>query len=93
MSHNKALVNDREHLEETHKRWIKNIHWDRYGSNAREDWQGKQCLTCRYFIPLSGIFGDDYGVCSNVASPLDGTVRFEHDGCDEYSENEDYWNS
>ncbi len=40
-----------------------------------------QCGDCRYFIPLDGAFIEDWGVCSNKASELDGGVVLEHDGC------------
>jgi len=29
-------------------------------------------------------FKSDWGVCSNQASPFDGNVKFEHDGCRHY---------
>jgi hypothetical protein len=40
-------------------------------------------------IALRGQIGLDYGACSHAASPYDGQVRFEHDGCDAYNERED----
>jgi len=47
-------------------------------------WWASQCGHCRFWIPLSGGLGQDYGACANPASALDGTVRFEHDGCDAF---------
>jgi Protein of unknown function (DUF3027) len=94
MSKGKALINDEHHINTTHERWIQKRNRNPSSPDYQWDkWAGQQCLTCRYYIPLSGSFGADYGACSNAASPFDGTVRFEHDGCDEYSENEDYWNA
>jgi len=40
---------------------------------------------CEFWIPLAGSWGLDYGACSNPSSPFDGAVRFEHDGCEEFS--------
>jgi hypothetical protein len=33
-----------------------------------------------------GDMGLDYGACTNSASPLDGRVVFEHDGCDAFAD-------
>jgi hypothetical protein len=41
---------------------------------------------CEFWVPLAGQWGLDYGACANPRSPFDGRVRFEHDGCEEYSE-------
>jgi hypothetical protein len=56
----------------------------------KEEWWAEQCGMCRYLIPLSGAFADDYGICSNPRSDFDGLVRFEHDGCDKFSAAEDW---
>ena len=50
-----------------------------------------QCGICRFWVPLSGPIGNDYGACTNPASPCDRVVTFEHDGCDEH-ETADEWN-
>ncbi|NJO07655.1 MAG: DUF3027 domain-containing protein [Chloroflexaceae bacterium] len=93
MSKGPSLVNVREHFDTTHARWIqRGMYWDRDAPDAKDEWFGKQCMTCCYYVPLSGLFAGDWGACSNAHSPLDGTVRFEHDGCEAYNENEDYWN-
>lgn len=49
-----------------------------------EEWYRTQCGMCRYWIPLAGAIGLDWGVCANPASKWDGTSRFEHDGCDQF---------
>jgi hypothetical protein len=49
-----------------------------------ERWWGEQCGMCLYWLPLPEPLGRDFGVCTNAASPFDATVRFEHDGCDEF---------
>ena len=48
-----------------------------------EDWV-YQCGGCTFFAAL----GADYGICWNEASPLDGSIAFEHGGCAEHSERE-----
>lgn len=40
-----------------------------------------QCGGCRFFAAT----GMDYGICANPASPLDGSITFEHGGCEEHS--------
>ncbi|WP_460514774.1 DUF3027 domain-containing protein [Flindersiella endophytica] len=52
----------------------------------RESWYDEQCGGCRFWIPLAGSMGSDYGACANSASPFDGTIRFEHDGCDVFEQ-------
>jgi DUF3027 family protein len=77
----------------THQRWIKKLPHNRYppASNAEhpDEWTAEQCLMCQYYIKLSGDLGYDWGVCSNVDSPLDGKVMFEHDGCEYFTFAED----
>jgi hypothetical protein len=51
----------------------------------QDDWYGKQCLHCRFWVPVSGVFADDYGACTNPDSPFDAQVRFEHDGCEYFT--------
>lgn len=36
-----------------------------------------QCGGCAWFAAT----GSDYGICANPASPLDGSITFEHGGC------------
>jgi hypothetical protein len=40
---------------------------------------------------LPGKFAFDWGVCSNVKSSMDGKVAFEHDGCDFFLLDVDYF--
>lgn len=47
----------------------------------QDQWYGEQCGACTFFIPLEGVIGLDWGGCTNEASPLDGRIVFEHDGC------------
>ena len=43
--------------------------------------EGKQCLNCRFYIPLAWPLGSDYGVCACPDSPAKATMRFEHMNC------------
>ena len=36
---------------------------------------------CKWFAPLKGTLGFDWGVCSNPASHRCGLLTFEHQGC------------
>ena len=56
----------------------------------RPDWHPDQCLFCRFYLPLDGPLGLDYGACANRASPFDGRVMFEHDGCEAFEHNDAY---
>jgi len=49
-----------------------------------ESWWSSQCGGCRFWLPLSGRLGDDFGGCANRLSPRFMLVSFEHDGCDFY---------
>lgn len=40
---------------------------------------------CRWFNPLAGLQGKDWGVCANPASPRVGLLTFEHQGCIQYA--------
>ncbi|MDP9067885.1 MAG: DUF3027 domain-containing protein [Actinomycetota bacterium] len=52
--------------------------------NYRDEWYAEQCLNCRFWIALTGVFHSDYGACTNEASPFDKQVMFEHDGCEAF---------
>ena len=53
-----------------------------YGNRSRETDYGPDCSCgCKYFIPLKGVLGNDWGVCSNKVSPRSGLLTFEHQGC------------
>ena len=71
-------------MDEIHDRWIQRRFRRTDDPEYRENWYDEQCGGCTFWIPLSGELGTDYGVCADVKSPFDGTVRFEHDGCDEF---------
>ena len=50
-------------------------------SQYRDTWYYEQCGGCRFWIPLVGSLGSDYGACTAAGSTFDGRVMFEHDGC------------
>lgn len=65
-----------------HARWVRNRNRRTDDPAYRESWYAEQCGACRFWIPLAGTMGLDYGACANPAPPFDGAIRFEHDGCD-----------
>jgi hypothetical protein len=74
------------HRRTTATRWSEQLNRRMDEPSYREEWRRQQCGLCEYWIPLAGWWGLDWGGCSNAASPFDGSMRFEHDGCDEYRE-------
>jgi hypothetical protein len=44
----------------------------------------EQCEMCYYYIPILGLIGEDYGVCTNEKSEFDSKIMFEHDGCEHH---------
>ncbi|KAB8333706.1 DUF3027 domain-containing protein [Scytonema tolypothrichoides VB-61278] len=80
-----------EHGRQCHGRWIVLLHRDMNSPNYKDEWYGEQCGGCAYYIRLEGVLHEDWGVCSNEESPCDGTVRFEHDGCEAFVESLDGW--
>lgn len=69
-----------------HERWVAERNRRTEDPGYREEWYSEQCGGCRFWLPLSGELGRDYGACANPASPFDGRVRFEHDGCEAFQE-------
>lgn len=55
--------------------------------SARNDdsWYDNQCGGCRFYVPLEGPLGADWGGCANRKSDRRGLVVFEHHGCPEHS--------
>jgi hypothetical protein len=85
------LGDNKHHFKECHRRWVERLNRDLDDPGYKEVWHSQQCFSCIYFVPLSGSFKHDYGACTNAKSLLDGRVVFEHDGCDQYIEDADYW--
>ncbi len=66
-------------IKAAERRWINRSNETRPADD--EDW-AYQCGGCSFFAAL----GADFGICWNAASPLDGSISFEHGGCAEHSE-------
>ena len=64
----------KEERKEAEKRWVGRSYKFRHDDEF-------QCGGCRFFAAL----GMDYGICANSASPLDGSITFEHGGCEEHT--------
>jgi Protein of unknown function (DUF3027) len=77
--------NDEAFQRDIHERWVERQHRPMSDPEYRDEWCAEQCGGCRFWIPLSGVLGDDYGACANAASPRDGRVQFEHDGCESFA--------
>lgn len=72
-----------------HDRLNAAMHWlpgdyEPWGLEPRDrggEW-GADCLMgCRWYHPLKGAAGADWGVCCNPASHRCGRLTFEHQGC------------
>ncbi|WP_045312744.1 DUF3027 domain-containing protein [Lentzea aerocolonigenes] len=67
-----------------HERWIQKSDRDLNMIPWPKEWRRNQCGECRFWCPLAGQLGLDWGVCANPVSKWDGTARFEHDGCEHF---------
>jgi len=84
----KPLALNREHTRACSARWpghIGNLTPGQSMSDLPDEWYNNQCGQCRYYIPVMGLLGFDWGLCSSANSDFDGRVMYEHDGCSEYS--------
>jgi hypothetical protein len=69
-----------------HARWIaRGPNRDPSHAGYAEEWNAEQCGGCHWYRALEGTLGADWGVRSSLTSELDGTIRFEHDGCEEFA--------
>jgi hypothetical protein len=78
----KTLAFEKRHIARTHERWL--------AADGQTEPPRDQCGSCRYWVPLTEPWGYDWGACTNPASVRDGTVQFEHAGCDAF-ERADRW--
>ncbi|WP_372339754.1 DUF3027 domain-containing protein [Nocardiopsis sp. CC223A] len=74
--------NDAEALKRIHRRWSARRVRSPASPDFQDIWVSEQCGGCRYWFPLAGKLGLDYGACANSESEFDSHVKFEHDGCD-----------
>jgi hypothetical protein len=61
--------------------------WHPYGFLDREQPHtfGPDCsVGCAFYVPLSGDFGADWGVCLNPSSHRAGRLTFERQGCNAF---------
>jgi hypothetical protein len=57
---------------------------DRENVDGAGKW-GADCSSgCRWYFPLAGRWGGDWGACANPASHRCGLLTFEHQGCAQY---------
>lgn len=83
------LGDDAEHNDACHERWLPRRNRDTGDAAHPDAWYCEQCGGCRFWVALRGPVGADWGACTNSRSRFDGRVRFEHDGCDVFTERED----
>jgi hypothetical protein len=60
----RRIDEDDEGRRQTHDRWTSVV--------PRSEWHEDQCLFCRFYLPLEGPMGADWGACANPASPRNG---------------------
>ena len=58
-----------------------------YGKRERDIIADCSC-GCKHFVLLEGCLGMDWGVCINKDSPRCGMLTFEHQGCEQYEDEE-----
>ncbi len=85
------LDSNEQHFRACHERWTQRLNRDPGVPNYQDDWGIQQCGGCRFFVPLTGIFSDDWGGCTNPSSPSDQHIMFEHDGCAFFSPASNGW--
>lgn len=73
-------------LNGIHARWVARRSRDTARSNYRDEWYNEQCGSCKFWFPLAGELGSDYGACASARSLFDGMIQFEHDGCDQFED-------
>ena len=92
MSNEKSsLTKSESHAQQCHNRWLNYVNRDISSPDYRVEWSLQQCGGCRFFIPLEGVLGNDWGGCTNTLSEFDKRIMFEHDGCDAFDPASDGW--
>lgn len=80
------LRHDPRHLAVVHERWMAERNRRQEDPGYKEEWWAQQCGMCRFWIALQPPLGNDFGVCTDPASPFDGRTQFEHDGCEHFEQ-------
>ncbi len=62
-----------------------------WGMIDREEpeWKPDCSCGCKFFAPLEGKTGMDWGVCANPESHRAGLLTFEHQGCRQFEGEEE----
>ena len=70
-----------------HDAWVERLKRVHGYVSARNDEEvfDPQCGGCRFYMPIEGASGADWGACGNPLSDRVGTVVFEHHGCPEHT--------
>jgi hypothetical protein len=64
--------------------------WGTYDRNATDDaWCGDCSSGCKFYAILDGHLGADWGVCTNPASHRAGLLTFEHQGCCQFTQDDE----
>ena len=62
-----------------------------FGKRDLSEDYGPDCSNqCKHFLKLAGELGSDWGVCTNYQSPRKGLLTYEHMGCRQYEEINNY---
>jgi hypothetical protein len=69
--------------DDTAERWYESDHGPRTPLSHAAP---AHCLTCGFFVPLSGSLGRVFGACGNAFAPDDGRVVSADHGCGAHSE-------
>ena len=65
--------------EEDYEPWGSRIRWELPNEAYSDCSEG-----CRFYSPLKGGLGFDWGVCTNNKSHRCGLLTFEHQGCQQF---------
>ena len=79
----RARVMSIEGRDQTSKRWYTG---DRGPETPIAKMAPKPCVSCGFFLPISGSLRAAFGVCANAISPEDGRVVSVDHGCGAHSE-------
>jgi hypothetical protein len=70
-----------------HRRLLRVVRTDPrdYAPDGSVEHEGADCSGgCRWYLPLAGPLGADWGVCANRLSHRAGLLTFEHQGCGQF---------
>jgi hypothetical protein len=82
-AHGRSRVLSAIGRDDTGQRWYESDHGPRTPLSHAAP---AHCLSCGFFVPLSGALGRVFGVCGNAYAPDDGRVVSADHGCGAHSE-------